>query len=280
MLRHLAPHFIVTVLLAIAPLPAQGFVRLWQADNLTRLSNPRYRHAAAAHQSKVVAIGGQDENGTLLAAVESYDPIQNQWSNLTSLPLALAGCRAADLGGRLLVMGGESPLGTSLNNSYELVAGVWQNLPPMNSQRADFASCVFNQQVYVFGGQAGVYLSSAERYNSLGNNWLPISPMPAARHQHQAMVVQNRIFIVGGNQRSTWEYLPASNTWTVHASPTADQIFSHVGGTTFGNTVMGGEDSGGSAQSGGRTCEALDLSSGSPRFVACTPPLNFPSPIK
>jgi len=75
--------------------------------------------AAAAVNGKIYAIGGESTtliNGSVLNAVEVYDPCTNTWSTAAAgMPTARKGLAAADANGLIYAVGGANISGQVLN---------------------------------------------------------------------------------------------------------------------------------------------------------------------
>jgi N-acetylneuraminic acid mutarotase len=71
---------------------------------------------------KLYVIGGQDSSGTIVSAVQVYDPIKNTWSAFKPLPTATAFLDAVEVHCILYALGGETtgfPDGVSTNLATE-----------------------------------------------------------------------------------------------------------------------------------------------------------------
>ena len=103
---------------------------------LTPMLTPRKNHACVEWDGKILAIGGDDWNGSddpgqgRLSIVESYDTLANKWSLFTPLPKPMKFLQAVAYKG-LYVLGGESPDLEWNKDVYQLRPGSyqWQVLP-------------------------------------------------------------------------------------------------------------------------------------------------------
>jgi N-acetylneuraminic acid mutarotase len=66
----------------------------------------RDRHAAAAVNGKVYAIGGFNDLGFTIATVVEYDPVSNAWTTVAPMPTARNQLTAAAVNGKVYAIGG------------------------------------------------------------------------------------------------------------------------------------------------------------------------------
>jgi len=128
--------------------------------------------------------GDRNEVANGFATVQVYDPATNRWSTsddpasgLRPLPQARGGMgRAVNVGGELLVMGGETRNGAGATSAgvyarvdrYDPVAGTWRQGTPMPTPRHGIYPVALAGRVVVAGGGTQAGFSSAavvEVYN-------------------------------------------------------------------------------------------------------------------
>ena len=126
---------------------------------------PREHLAATALRGRVYALGGRLAGyDTNLAAVESYDPARNRWSQLPDLPDPRGGTGAAAIAGRIVSVGGESPDGTNATVwALARSANRWQRLPDLPTPRHGLGVVALDGRVWVIAGgpKPGLTVSGA-----------------------------------------------------------------------------------------------------------------------
>ncbi|KAL3848882.1 hypothetical protein ACJIZ3_010764 [Penstemon smallii] len=185
-------------------------------------------------------------NVTISTFIESYNPSNNSWNRVTSIPghgqnLVLKDFAMVSIGYHIYVIGGRlcckffgqnsdnivealiDPMVLSCVRRYNVRTGSWDLCAPMNTPRFNFACTVADDKIYVAGGQntlgratgissteCNFYFSFFFRYKCVGVTW------------------QDKIHVVGGfvaggeNQgpfvmtRSTSEvYDPERDIWVL-----------------------------------------------------------------
>ncbi len=125
----------------------------------------RHHHVSAVVDEKLYIIGGRyglsyaDHNFNNSNTNEMYDPAQNKWSNLKSIPTSRSGAAAATVNGSIYVLGGETknyPSGTdytySENEKYEPLVNSWTRAESMPSGKHGLAAESISNKIYVIGG--------------------------------------------------------------------------------------------------------------------------------
>ena len=186
------------------------------------------------------------------------------WNVVTSLPQGLYGAAGASNGTFAYAAGGyASATGTTLDTFYRYnpVNERWETfITPMPAPEA-MASAVYyptTNKVYVFGGidpNTGVVSNATKVLDITANEWSTAANLPAPRHSMAAGYneANGRIYLAGGfntadpssAQITTWEYNPATNTFTPRADlPHA--VGSAASGVVAGHLyVAGGHDTSG-----------------------------------
>ncbi|MFD9729002.1 Kelch repeat-containing protein [Streptomyces sp. NPDC059072] len=183
---------------------------------------------------------------TPVATVESYNPVTNAWSTVSTLPTprgslaaAAAPCPPGQTGTCVYAVGGVDGTGTALGqvNSYNPVTNAWSQPTPLPTPRfglaAAAATCPSGQTgicVYAMGGvdSSAAVQSSVRSYNPATNAWTPVEPLPTGRYLLAASSAPcppgqsgTCVYTVGGrggpgfNPLGTVEsYNSVSNAWT------------------------------------------------------------------
>ncbi|XP_060049533.1 kelch-like protein 30 isoform X2 [Erinaceus europaeus] len=99
----------------------------------------------------------------------------------------------------------------------------WRAVAPMHRARTNHASATLNGEVYAVGGTA-LDAVEVETYDPHADTWTPVSPAPKYVSNFSAAGCQGRLYLVGSsackyNALALQCYQPATDTWTVVASP-------------------------------------------------------------
>ncbi|KAL5581933.1 hypothetical protein UlMin_014375 [Ulmus minor] len=156
--------------------------------------------------------------------LECYDPSNNIWHRLTSVPglienHVLKGFSMVALGDRLYIIGGKfchkmaaadesdeiEELDLEVRNSvlcYNVRQNTWSKCAPLKVPRFEFASTVADGKIYVAGGKSTLDgasgVSSAEVYDPVLDQWDPLPNMTTSRYKCVAVPWQGKIHVVGG----------------------------------------------------------------------------------
>src|SRR6187549_3611260 len=220
------------------------------------MPRPAHHAALAAVNGKIYAFGGFVAPATtavpLGAAWEPIDnayefnPATDSWKPLPPLPGKRGSAIAAEVGGKIYVIGGattmegsEDPFFTAFgparvlgtNDVYDPATNKWESRNPMSVPRNHAFGGVVNGKIYVIGGRTGqAFILSAtntdvvEEYNPASNTWsIPKERMPTARSGGASGTDGRRIYVAGGEVtttelvgafRAVEAYDPATNSWT------------------------------------------------------------------
>ena len=177
----------------------------------TSMPRPAHHAALAAANGKIYVMGGfvppKDTAIPVGGAWEpidnawEYDPAADSWKSLPPLPGKRGSAVAAEVGGKIYVIGGATTvegskdpfftffgpsrvLGT--NEVYDPATNKWQSRKPMSVPRNHAFGGVVNGKIYVIGGRTGHgFILSAtntdvvEEYNPVNDSWsVPKERMP------------------------------------------------------------------------------------------------------
>src|SRR5205807_2689215 len=117
---------------------------------------------AVMNRGKLVEIGPAEQVYTnpqveytkaLLASVPVPDPRRDTWTTLPPLPEAIRAGAAAALGGRIYVVGGETPDGGGRQvYAYDVRTGSWTRRAPVPERVFNHAAVAYRGRVVVLGG--------------------------------------------------------------------------------------------------------------------------------
>jgi len=241
----------------------------------TSMPRPAHHAALAAANGKIYVMGGfippKDTAIPVGGAWEpidnawEYDPAADSWKSLPPLPGKRGSAIAAEVGGKIYVIGGATKvegtkdpfftffgpsrvLGT--NDVYDPATNKWQSREPMSVPRNHAFSGVVNGKIYVIGGRTGHgFIMAAtntdvvEEYNPISNTWsAPKDRMPTARSGGASGTDGRRIYVAGGEVatkelvgafKAVEAYDPLTNSWT--ALPSMPMPRHGMAGAVIGN---------------------------------------------
>ena len=234
----------------------------------TSMPRPAHHAALAAANGKIYVMGGfvpptdtAIPVGGAWQPIDNaweYDPAADSWKSLPPLPGKRGSAVAAEVGGKIYVIGGATTVegskdpfftffGPSLvlgtNDVYDPATNKWQSRKPMSVPRNHAFGGVVNGKIYVIGGRTGHgFILSAtntdvvEEYNPINDSWsAPKERMPTARSGGASGTDGRRIYVAGGEVttkdlvgafKSVEAYDPAINC-LVHAALHADAASRH-----------------------------------------------------
>ncbi len=192
----------------------------------------------------VYAIGGMLGWDEAVTATERYDACSKSWTPAAPLPQPRGYVQAAELNGKLYVVGGVDRV---ISGTYQVHNETWVYDPVGNawSQAANYpqalggvALAVVNSRLYAFGGfdehgPNGGDVASAYVYNPDNNTWLARTPIiSGTRSLAGAVRLNDKIYLIGGTSATgpmastaVNVYNLASNSWS-NAAPLPDGVHS------------------------------------------------------
>jgi N-acetylneuraminic acid mutarotase len=208
--------------------------------------------AAVGYGGKVYLFGGAIQaqaggpNQLLVGNVWEYDPVADAWKALAPMPTPRMAAVAAEVDGKIYVLGGASvhpgdkiiSLGPkvphrslNINEAYDPATNTWETRIPMPTSRNHAAVGVIGGKIYVIGGRlASAYVSAGsntdvvEVYDPAIDMWGAAGlRMPTARSGMGYATYGTRILVAGGEIddrhmfaviRAVEAYDPSANQWT------------------------------------------------------------------
>jgi N-acetylneuraminic acid mutarotase len=228
------------------------------SDRWTKKSpmpRPAHHAAMAAVDGKIYVFGGFVAPANTAVPVGAawepvadaweFDPGTDAWKPLAPLPGKRGSAIAAEVGGKIYVIGGattmegsKDPFFTAFgparvlatNDVYDPATNKWESRKGMTVPRNHAFSGVVNGKIYVIGGRIGHgFILSAtntdvvEEYDPASDMWsLPKERMPTARSGGASGADGRRIYVAGGEVttkelvgafRAVEAYDPATNSW-------------------------------------------------------------------
>ncbi len=225
----------------------EGLSGEWEV--VSPMTVPRYSFAVVTLQDgRVLAIGGQGEDGPGVMEAELFDPATNIWTSAGQTVLPRDSSLAATLltDGRVLVVGGAG-LGladTEAAEVYDPSTNQWTEIASMNIARSMpgiitlddgrvlVAGGVFTDpslntngstfSVYVGQGvqvNEDFHESTSEIYDPTTDEWTLVGEMPESRLAHYglAKLPDGRVILAGGDRDpatdTAWIFDPGTERW-------------------------------------------------------------------
>jgi len=241
----------------------------------TPMPRPAHHAALAAVNGRIYAFGGFVAPATPaipvgaawepIADAWEFNPATDSWKPLAPLPGKRGSAIAAEVGGKIYVIGGattmegsKDPFFTAFgparvlatNDVYDPATNKWESRTAMSVPRNHAFSGAVNGRIYVIGGRTGHgFILSAtntdvvEEYNPASDMWsIPKERMPIARSGGASGTDGRRIYVAGGEVtttelvgafRAVEAYEPATNTWLT--LPSMPMPRHGVAGAVLGN---------------------------------------------
>jgi N-acetylneuraminic acid mutarotase len=215
---------------------------------------PAHHTALAEANGKIYVLGGfvapQSGPPTWVPIDNAweYDPANDTWNALPPMPTKRGSPVAAEVDGRIYVIGGASThpgsketalhprrphRSVATNEVYDPATNAWATRSTMPTARNHAAIGVVNNKIYVIGGRIGAAFMTTpatavdlvEEYDPATDQWGPLKrSMPTPRSAMSAGTYKGKIYVAGGEMRDEkiWgaftvvEALdPVANRWSV-----------------------------------------------------------------
>jgi DNA-binding CsgD family transcriptional regulator len=210
--------------------------------------------AAVLWNGEIAVIGGITDQGPT-DRVDVYAAAEEEWTEWTPRPIALANVGVSSLAEGLLVPGGcDGNLEPqAVTHLLDPETGTWREVAPLPVPLCAYAIATYNEQAYVFGGWDGTsYRARSYVYDPQIDAWSELAPAQEARGFGSAAGLEERLFYVGGfdgsQELSTCEmYIPDDDRWQTCASmiqPRGGLSLTNLGGQLYAigggwQTVLG-----------------------------------------
>ena len=130
----------------------------------------------------------------------AYDPVNNAWTVLPSLPVARNHVSGFSAGGAACVAGGRSPT-TARVDCFDPAAGAWSRLPDLPQPASGAGATTFESGgVVMAGGQDASETRIVDQlaFYSPGSTWISPDKMMSPRHGFELAVFEGRAWACGG----------------------------------------------------------------------------------
>ncbi|XP_043918680.1 kelch-like protein 29 [Protopterus annectens] len=202
------------------------------------MQTPRTRPRFSAGVAEVIVlVGGRQMigmNQRALTAVTCFNPQNNKWHPLASLPFYDREFFSVVSAGDNIYLSGGMEAGVTLADvwCYMSLLDNWNLVSRMTVTRCRHNSLVYDGKIYTIGG-IGVTsnLDHVERYDTITNQWEVVAPLPKPVHSAAATVCGGKIYVFGGVNEAgraagvLQSYIPQTNTWSFIESPMIDNKY-------------------------------------------------------
>jgi N-acetylneuraminic acid mutarotase len=177
-------------------------------------------HAAAAGMGGYLYVAGGRIEDLVTNKFWRYDPIEDVWTEMPSMPYPRYGPMLQAVGGKLYLLGGQSSHGNDETSLmiFDPATNQWRSEEyALGNERFMAASIVLNNKIYVVGGRGReqVNYRSCDIYDPAHDRWSSCSSMHEGRSDFGLAVVNSRLMAIGGEN-----LLNDSNTQTTEISAT------------------------------------------------------------
>lgn len=212
-------------------------------DKPTSVSNVK----AVVLSEKIYVPGGITTGGKTTSVLEVYDPRNNTWSTLASLPAPLSDYALEVFEGKLYLFGGHNQsLYSDKVFSYDPVLDEWSEQSSLTDKRAYFDSAQWGGKIYLAGGFNGTErLNLVESYvpsrGGLGENPVNQEPfLPDPAYDCRAEQLVDTFFVICPNNIT--KLSPNGNYWIHETVPSDFLLGPGFASANFNNSlyVMGG----------------------------------------
>ena len=231
--------------------------RTWQAQ--TSIPTALLRTLPASDGRYLYTIGGRTAaaSSTATNLVQRFDPNNNSWTSLLSLPVALSSGEAVHLNGKIYVPGGQTEASAIASTYiYDIGANAWTTgaNAPISASAYSIGTDTAQSILYLTGGlnSATTGIANVRAYDAGANVWTTITPMRTARYSHEAAFIDGKLYVAGGfgiaGGLSNCEmYNPATQAWADIAplnrprAYAASTVYKDGAGNSYW-LLVGGED--------------------------------------
>lgn len=167
-------------------------------------------------------------NGTtFLNDLWSFDPAENEWTELASLPsIGRSGMSCFVINDTAYILGGKTSFDAAINEvwAYSFATNTWvqkNNLPFGNCWRS--SAVAHNNQGYLLFGRNEVneFSKTLYSYNPTTDFWMERSDFPSLGRSHASMrTLNNELYVMFGidslnnSHTDLWKYNITFNSWT------------------------------------------------------------------
>ncbi|MBV8366256.1 MAG: hypothetical protein JO194_07125 [Candidatus Eremiobacteraeota bacterium] len=160
-------------------------------------------HAAAAGLGGYLYVAGGRIEDLVTNKFWRYDPIDDSWMELPSLPFPRYGPMMQAVNGKLYLLGGQSSHGNDETSMFifDPATNTWRTEEyVLGDSRFLAASVVINEKIYVVGGRDRNQnsLRTCDVYDPARDRWGACSSMHVGRSDFGLAAVNGRLMAIGG----------------------------------------------------------------------------------
>ncbi len=156
--------------------------------------------AVADYDNHFFVIGGESVKG-VSSTILQYETDNNTWRALADKPTPVSEVKAAVIGEKIYVPGGQLANGSATDKLevFNPRLNRWETKASLPEKLSGYALVPFEGQLYLFGGHDGTHYSSqVYRYDPQSDQWQKEVPMKLARAYMGATEVNGKIYLLGG----------------------------------------------------------------------------------
>jgi DNA-binding CsgD family transcriptional regulator/N-acetylneuraminic acid mutarotase len=185
------------------------------------------------------------------SAAQGGTPVQLQrWESLAPLPTPRSRLAAVKYQGRILVIGGDTPAGTTgAVEEYDPSTNSWRARTGKPTPVNNVGAALIGGKVYVPGGYSseGGVVAASEIYDPEADSWEAGAAMPVPLCAYAIAAVEGKLYVFGGWSgsayvASTMEYDPTTKTWSQRTPMSSPRGFASAGVIEGRIYVVGGYD--------------------------------------
>ena len=220
---------------------AYGYAYDTLADTWTPLAPPPYNGSPS---NDVIAIGSKlyHTGITYDCWMPNFDVWTfdgSAWAKPTTLPVSLCSRAAANVNGKLYLVGGVYPwTGYTRVDVYDPAANAWSTGTPFPHVIEDASAAAIDGKLYVVGGYSRAWNGVSDelwRYDPSTGSWTELASMPEGVQGSRAVALNGKLHVLGGHDgagvpvAAHQVFDPSSGAWSL-AAPMSDPRLTPVAG--------------------------------------------------
>jgi len=159
-------------------------------------------------------------DSSYMSSVEVYDPSNDTWTSLASMPKSywIQAC-AWSWDYIYVIWWWDWNAHQATNRRYDIVNDSWSSMSDFPISFAYWEAIELNDEIYVFGGHDGDPLDTAYKYIPSTDSYTQLANMPKTLYNLWLATINNKIYIIGwydwnNVQDTIYEYDPDNDTYT------------------------------------------------------------------